>query len=201
MPIVDDRNIGTRGAKGLGLFVPPRALLMAGIAALGLAACSDVAEIAGVENSGAAAVGACPDVSVLAEASEVYEMRGTPAPENVALHGVIGNFTGECSYRESDVEVEISLIVGGERGPALDATSASTDYFVAVVGPDGRILNKRVFDVAFDFSDSDQAATEQSLFQRIPLPNGRFSGPEYQVLLGFQLDPSELAYNRTLVSR
>jgi hypothetical protein len=195
-----DRNIGAAVEKGPARVVPPRAArLCAALAATALlAGCSDGPDLFGetVENPGI-----CPDVSVLADAAEVFEMGGPAAPENVTVHGVIGDFQGGCDYSENAVEVSLSLVVGGERGPALSGDSATTDYFVAVVDPDGQILNKRIFDVTFDFSEGARTASEQQLYQRIPLPNGPFSGPNYQVLLGFQLSEAELAYNRSLAGQ
>jgi hypothetical protein len=69
-------------------------------------------------------------------------------------------------------------------------------YFVAVIDRQQAILTKRDFVIDLDFpaAQSRLEITEQ-LEEVIPLPK-EASGADYGIVIGFELTPEELQYNR-----
>lgn len=141
----------------------------------------------------------CPEVSVLREASEVTQFRpgGGRDLTDVVARAVIADYSGECDYVDDParVEMEMALALVGERGPAASGPT-TVDYFVSVIDPQGRILNKRVFSAELAFeSGAARGGSIQQLRQVIPLPS-LIEGEAYGVIVGFQLTPEQLRFNR-----
>lgn len=198
MTDVQDRNIGLFGKK------PARIMMCGLLAAIGLllAACGgrgDEAEEVVVFESPPAPPTGCPNVSVLAGTETVTQFGagGATTPSNVTARGLIGDFAGECTYSENAVVVALDLPIIGAVGPAGSGT-AVYEYFVAVLGPTNRLLGKEVFVAAVNFDETGSGTILEELEQVIPLPNGAASGNRYSILVGFQLTPQQLRYNRSL---
>ena len=84
-----------------------------------------------------------------------------------------------------------------QRGPADRSRAAEFDYFVAVADPQRNILAKEVFRVQFKFAPNEQrVGTVEEIEPRIPL-KARADGVDYQIIVGFQLTPEEIEWNRT----
>lgn len=191
-------NIGSSGRKSA------RITRYGLLAALGLvlAACGgrgEETEQQVVFESPPAPPTGCPNVSVLAGAESVTQFGpgGGTSPSNVTARGLIGDFEGECTYSENSVVVELDLPIIGATGPAGGA-AAAYEYFVAVLSPTNRVLGKEVFVTTVDFGDTGNGAVLEELEQVIPLPNGAATGNRYSILVGFQLTPQQLQYNRAL---
>ncbi|NBC34458.1 MAG: hypothetical protein GVY13_17420 [Alphaproteobacteria bacterium] len=140
----------------------------------------------------------CPRVSILSDAAQMVVFRPGPGRDltDVALRGVIAGFDGGCEYFDGYVQVAMRLSLAAEQGPAATGDTAGFDYFIAIADPEGRVLSKEVFDTEVRFPPGgDQGGTVETLDYRIPLEEpaaGRF----YRVLVGFQLTPAQLEYNR-----
>lgn len=69
-------------------------------------------------------------------------------------------------------------------------------YFVAMADSSGKILGKRIFVVGFNFKpDTPVAKTTDNITARLPLSNPQL-GNIYTVIVGFQLNQSQLDFNR-----
>lgn len=197
MTNAQDRNIGLFGKM-------PARIAMCGFLAvvgLALAACGgggETEEVVVFESAPAPPTG-CPNVSVLADTESVTQFRAGAgsSPSNVTARGLIGDFVGECTYSANAVVVALDLPIIGTIGPA-GSGEAAYEYFVAVLGPTNRLLGKEVFVAAVDFDDTGSATIVEELEQVIPLPNGAASGSRYSILVGFQLTPQQLQFNRSL---
>jgi len=67
---------------------------------------------------------------------------------------------------------------------------------VAVINPEGKILNKRVFDSEIVFQErSGFGRALEELQLTIPLEEP-ILGPAHRILVGFQLTREQLEYNR-----
>jgi hypothetical protein len=142
----------------------------------------------------------CPRVAIVADAAEVVEFRPGPGRDltDVVARGVMGELGGACEYdsEAGTVTVEVQLPIVGERGPAATGDDAAFRYFVAVADPARTILAKEVFDTSVAFEEGQtRAGTVEELEQVIPIPSGA-AGAGYQVLIGFQLTPEQLDFNR-----
>ncbi|MCB9959550.1 MAG: hypothetical protein H6843_13190 [Rhodospirillaceae bacterium] len=135
----------------------------------------------------------CPDVSVVADVSEIRRYAGAVRdPSQLVAELSVGNFTGGCSYDEGSVRVILQVDFDAVRGPRYTGEPVAFEYFVAIVDQSERILAKEVFATAVEIeSDAAVGRVTEELVQTIPLER-RALGPTYQVLLGFQVSEAEL---------
>ena len=162
------------------------------LAALALGGCSSVL------SDGSKPALACPKVGIVRDANKVTLFRpgnGQNATD-VMARGLIADYTGTCTYDDSGVAIDVSLVLVAERGPAMTGAQAPFTYFVAVSTPDGTIVSKQAFPTTVDFpANGPRAGSREDLQPRIPLPKGQ-DARAYQILVGFQLSPDQLDYNR-----
>ena len=179
----------------------PRAAarLLAVAAVLALSACGGDDELADpptesqIEVITRDEVFTCPDVSVVADVSEIRRYAGEVRdPTQLVADLSVGNFTGGCDYDEDSVRVVLQVDFDAVRGPRYAGEAVPFEYFVAIVDPSERILAKEVFSTEVEIdSDSAVGRVTEELVQTIPLER-RAIGPTYQVLLGFQVSEAEL---------
>lgn len=147
---------------------------------------------------------ACPRVGIVRELSEVVQFRPGQGrePSDVISHGVLSDYSGNCEYGSDGVTVNVNLTLLSDRGPALAGSQAQYRYFVAVVPPGTETpTSKQHFDTAVDFAAGQaHAGNREELVQTIPLPKD-VNAKEWRVLIGFQLTPDELAFNRAALAR
>lgn len=163
------------------------------VAVAALAACAGPTEPGPGEPAG------CPEVGILADASRAFYLAtpNQPAPEQVIATARIDDFSGDCDYGDAAVAVDMDLTFQVRTGPAFDGSPLPVDYFVAVVDPQGRILNKEVFRIAAEIpADALGLVLEESLALTVPLPAGPASGSAYELVIGLQLTPAQLQINR-----
>ena len=88
------------------------------------------------------------------------------------------------------------MTLSAERGPALQTSQFSFDYFVTILTPDGAVSAKEVFRTPVGFpSGVFRAGALESLTQTIPLESGA-DARGYSILIGFQLTEDQVEYNR-----
>ena len=143
------------------------------------------------------AVFGCPDVSILRDAAQRVTFAGGGRDlTNIVAEVEISDFNGECGYRETDVVVELTVEFLAIAGPQMTGDAVSFPYFVAILDPEDRVLAKQVFQASATIEEGDAGGVvREDLQQVIPLDRTA-AGPAYQILLGFQLTPEELEYNR-----
>ena len=140
---------------------------------------------------------ACPKVGILRDANQVTLYRpGGKGAADVQARAQIVDYLGNCTYDETGVTVDVSLILVAERGPALTGTSVPLSYFAAVIDPAGNIPTRQRFDTSIDFTgNGPRAGSREDLQPHIPLPKAK-DARDYQVLVGFQLTQAQLDANR-----
>ncbi|MEI6558140.1 MAG: hypothetical protein WCO00_07005 [Rhodospirillaceae bacterium] len=151
----------------------------------------------GKKLSGAGLDLACPKVGILRDANQVTLYRpGGSAAADVQARAQIVDYAGNCTYDETGVTVDVSLILVAERGPALVGASVPLSYFAAVIDPAGTPVTRQQFDTTVDFTGNvPRAGSREDLQPHIPLPKA-MDARNYQVLVGFQLTGSQLEANR-----
>ncbi|HYE00719.1 MAG TPA: hypothetical protein VEH84_15160 [Alphaproteobacteria bacterium] len=191
-------SLSLRLAKGAGL-----------AAMLALAACSgnseDQPEPPPIDKD---YVPPCPQVQILRDASGLTLANGAAAdPNAVVARAGFGAFTGSCVYdtdrEEPSVEVEVDVTLVAERGPAGgNRPEITVPYFVAVLGADQTVIAKQDFTATLEFDAAGRAAVTEQLEQIIQLgPNNLAAGPGYQIMIGYQLTPEQLEFNRRNLAR
>ncbi|HVY83524.1 MAG TPA: Tat pathway signal sequence domain protein [Caulobacterales bacterium] len=146
-------------------------------------------------------VGPCPLMGVLYDASRVVEFA---APDQERYANI--NFTGEmegvhglCRYIESDpITMSISIDMSFGRGPAATSEHKVYRYWVAVARRDRAPIEKQYFDVDIAFRPGQSVVNHTEEINHIVIPRAQAdtSGENFEVLVGFDLSPQQLAFNR-----
>lgn len=161
------------------------------VAALGLSACSSLDTRQNV--------GPCPVAASLYEASRLVEVGEVERHENVAFTGSIEGVRSFCRYVDKNpitMELEIDFALG--RGPQAEGDSKTYQYFVAVTRRDRLVIAKETFPLQVDFRRGAQVVrvTEKVGGIVIPRATETVSGTNFEVIVGFELTPDQLAFNR-----
>jgi hypothetical protein len=141
---------------------------------------------------------ACPGGYVPSDASKVTRFRDGPGRDltDIVNEGQIQDILIQCQYRKNIVDIDLQIAVLAARGPADRSRVAEFQYFVAIVDPQQNILAKEPFSVRFEFNDNrTQLGKIEEISPRLPLPDPS-KADTYRVVVGFQLTPDELAWNR-----
>lgn len=170
-----------------------RTAFLAGAAALALAACT-------ANEDRQAAV--CPRAGILPDANTLVLFRDGPGRDltDVLAQAQIVDVAVGCQYaagrRGPGVTLDLQVAIAAERGPADRSRRAALPYFVAILDGDQNIVAKEYFEARFEFPDNrTRVGRVDELEPVIPL-RSNFDGPSYRVMVGFQLNPDQLAWNR-----
>ena len=159
---------------------------------------SGISPAAGGSSSG------CPDVRIVQDLNQVHQFidGGAPAPAEAVSSVRMTSVQNSCKISNNNMAVDMTLAFEGSIGPkgrnnASDKPSFAYPYFVAITNNQGSIIAKEVFAVtmAYDGKQTSKSSTEQ-IRQMIPMSGS--DQKNYKVLIGFQLNDQELAFNRTL---
>jgi hypothetical protein len=168
-------------------------LLLLAAAGLALAACT-------AQEDRQSAI--CPRAGILPDANVMVLFRDGPGRDltDVIAQAQIVDVAVACEYsaarRPPGVTLDLQVAVAAERGPADRARRATLPYFVAILDGDQNIVAKEYFEARFEFPDNRTRVGRVDEFEpRIPL-RSNFDGPSYRVMVGFQLTPDQLAWNR-----
>jgi len=141
----------------------------------------------------------CPRVAVLADAADLsrYRPGGGQDLTDLIADGRIAGFQGDCQREDKEhVRASLSVDLAVQRGPAAPSRRIDVSYFVAVREGE-RILDKQIYPLRVDFPENRDTVRvtgpEASLLVAVSKEK---SAAAYDVLIGFQLTPEELALNR-----
>lgn len=144
--------------------------------------------------------GPCPLIGVLYESSRLVEFRA-PGERlaNVGFTGEINGVRGLCAYsgaKPIDVNLEIEMSFG--RGPMATEETRTYRYWVAVTRTNVGPITKEYFDVQVKFPRGASVVRHTEQIKRISIPraNADVAGTAFEVLVGFELTPEQLAFNR-----
>ncbi len=141
----------------------------------------------------------CPKVFLTENTSHLTRFRPGKGRDitDIAFQADMPGYTGSCSYDEKKLTVDLNVAFDVRRGPADQTRKVAFQYFVAIPKLFPSPTGKRIFDVGFAFQPN-QGRTRFNDEIEIDLPLAKQTdGPSYEIYLGFQLTPEELAYNRT----
>ncbi len=141
----------------------------------------------------------CPRVGVLYDAARLTDFApgGPKTVENVAYDAEINDPIIECEYDEDVVTADIKFSLDILRGPKGISGQREFKYFVAVTELNQSVLEKNVYKFRVDFSDDERRSIEEREAKNIKINFSRLGrGDLYEILVGWDLTPEELAYNR-----
>jgi hypothetical protein len=139
----------------------------------------------------------CPHASVVPDLGQLTRFQGTDTRFNDQTYkaSLVG-LGGSCTFTETSVSVNATVKILAERGPAGGDGTQDFPYFVAIQGPDGDIVAKTNFSAPLDFAHGqNRSGSAETLNEVIPLASPD-KAVGYRILIGFQLSPTERAYNQ-----
>lgn len=145
-------------------------------------------------------VGPCPAAGALYDAARLVEIKGEERQDNVGFTGSIEGVRAFCRYvgkNPIDMEIDVDFAFG--RGPKAGADQRSYRYFVTVTRRDRAVLAKEWFtvDARFPRGATEARQTEKISGIKIPRVAESVSGRNFEVLVGFDLTPEQLEFNRS----
>lgn len=147
----------------------------------------------------------CPAVEVLPDTKSITyfdDPEGKPSGTMVARASLV-DIKGGCDYTKDGVVVDVDMIMQGrisdkgryEGRKDLEAFM-TFPYFVAVMDPAGKMIDKKIMATAMRFKPQvDDLDHAEKITQTIPMDDIT-KGPQYTITLGFQLNRAQLEYNR-----
>jgi hypothetical protein len=145
-------------------------------------------------------VGPCPLMGVLYDASRVVEFKNNEeAFANVGFTGEMRNVSGLCRYvGDKPITMNLTIDMALGRGPAATGDKHTYRYWVAVARRDVAPIFKQYYEVDVDFPGSADRVDVRQEVKTITIPraNPDTSGVNFEILVGFDLTPEQLAFNR-----
>ncbi len=146
-------------------------------------------------------VGPCPLMGVLYDNARLVDFA---APDNERYANI--EFTGEmqgvrglCRYVEADpITMSIDIEMAFGRGPAATSDRQTYRYWVAVTRRGIAPIEKAYFDVDVRFPRGEAVVRHTESIERIVIPRATpdLSGENFEILVGFELTPEQLQFNR-----
>lgn len=145
--------------------------------------------------------GPCPLMGVLYDSSRLVKFNEPNSQRyaNIEYTGEMQGVNGLCRYVEADpirMNLEIQMAFG--RGPAATSDRQTYRYWVAVARRGRAPIEKAYFDVEVRFRRGESVVTRTEQIEEIVIPraNEEISGENFEILVGFELTPDQLAFNR-----
>ena len=144
--------------------------------------------------------GPCPYVKVLYDAARYVELKDKrEAAAAVGYTGEIQGLSSSCQYKgEEPIRVEMEVLFGLGKGPQAPASSKTYRYWVAVTDRNQEVIAKEYFNLPVTFpAGADRALVTDKVYGiSIPRARATVSGSNFEVLVGFDVTPEMVAFNR-----
>ncbi len=144
----------------------------------------------------------CPRVGVLLDAARVTEFSGigNETREDVAYDIEISDANLTCKYDDDVIKANVEFTAEMWAGPKAPQEETNFRYFVAVTELNTSVVTKEYFSINADFSKTIRSKKRQEIEDiRINYEKlGR--GDLYEILIGWDLTPGQLKYNREVSS-
>lgn len=139
----------------------------------------------------------CPQAAIVRDLAQVADFAREEIADQRSLvaAGKIGRVESRCNFDKNTIEVEIEAQMLARRGPQLGGDRVEFPYFAAILNDKDQPVAKQNMSARFRFDSDGRAEITEKLRVAIPEPASA-SGAYWRVLLGFQLSPEQLAFNR-----
>jgi hypothetical protein len=146
-------------------------------------------------------VGPCPLMGVLYDNSRMVDFAASDNQRyaNIEYTGEMQGVRGLCRYLDADpirMAIEVDMAFG--RGPASTNRRQTYRYWVAVTRRGVAPLAKEYFDIEVEFPRDELVVTRTERIENIVIPRAtpEISGDNFEILVGFELTPEQLQFNR-----
>jgi len=181
---------------------------------MNLAARASVAARAGFVLTVAALLSACGSSSNPNAGNPCPRLIPAPGADSIVMFGpgghdrkdvIIGgkfySATATCTREPVGVAVNTEIELYAERANLL-VKNTVFPYFIALVDPQERVLVQDSYQVPIEFNpgESYRRTYAEKITIHLPVRN-RAAAANYAVIIGFQLTPDQIAFNRARVAR
>jgi hypothetical protein len=145
--------------------------------------------------------GPCPLMGVLYDSSRLVEFAQPNLQRyaNIEFTGEMENVRGLCRYVEADpITMSLDIDMAFGRGPAATSDRQTYRYWIAVTRRGRAPIEKAYFDVDVRWPRDSAVVTRTEHIDRIVIPRATAdtSGENFEILVGFELTPEQVAFNR-----
>jgi len=145
----------------------------------------------------------CPQVEIVDDLSSLSDFQNPTKTISSQLISRVDLRQAEstCKLASKSAIIDLKLIFNGKLGEkgrkkSSDKPFFSYPFFIAVLSPGGKIMGKEIFAASMTYGAKEDKHTYfEKLRQIIPIKS-KSSANLYKILIGFQLTPDQLAYNR-----
>lgn len=145
----------------------------------------------------------CPTVEIVDDLSSISDFQdpNQQSENNLVSRVGINSAESTCKLSAKSAIVDLKIIFDGNLGPKgrkkqSDKPFFSYPFFVAVTTPSGKILAKEIFAASITYNENEEKHSYfENLRQIIPIKSKK-QARLYNVLIGFQVTPDQLQYNR-----
>ena len=142
----------------------------------------------------------CPGVGILGGTENLTSFSGAGNDiTDIALTAELERVVSRCEYDIDDGIIYVDLAVRGiaEIGPAATSREVTVPMFIALTEINSRVLRKDTFLLPLTFEGNQRTTSFIHTIEETKVPYvARIDGSAYEILVGFQLTPEELAYNK-----
>lgn len=177
-------------------------VFLVGLLALGglspLSGCTTAKEIARIGSAPEKNPGPCPEAFALYEAARLVEFKGSETFANVGYTGEIEKVRSLCRYFDDrPIVADLTMDISFGRGPAASGSTATFQYFVAVTRKNIEVIEKKVFPITVTFPEGVDVVEVSEAIGEIVIPraNENTSGANFEIIVGFELTPEQIAFN------
>ena len=149
----------------------------------------------------------CPQIQIVKDLGSLSDFTDDQRTfyENMIAQMDIKKRQSSCELATSSATVDLALLFTGTLGPKArqqksDKPFLTYPFFVAVTGPNGKIMAKEIFAVSMSFETGETTRTHTEYLRQIIPVRSKETAFQYQVLVGFQLSPEQLNYNRAALA-
>jgi hypothetical protein len=170
------------------------ALLAAGLA---LGGCDSLSKALGFSDDTALEIApTCPRVAVGDDVGYVARYDGKGSSKQNLLYAVKMDVpNGICFLNEDSIDVEMSVPIRVQRGPAMEEREVNFEYWVAVARSDKTILARESYQAGAELKLDEVGQIIDEFDQTIPIKPGE-NGNNFVIIVGLELTQEELDYNR-----
>jgi hypothetical protein len=144
--------------------------------------------------------GPCPYVKILYDAGRYVEFKDAKVASGAVQYtGELQGLSSGCAYKTNDpIHVAIELLFGFGRGPSAEGSSKTYRYWVAVTDRNTDVLAKQYFDITAKFPPGQDRVMMTDHINGITIPraDSNVSGSNFEVLVGFDVTPDMVDFNR-----
>lgn len=145
----------------------------------------------------------CPQVEIVDDLSSLsdFESPKTQNKENLISRVDLRSAESSCKLASKSAVVDLKLFFNGQLGAKgrikpSDKPFFSYPFFVAVTAPSGKIMAKEIFAASLTYAANEDAHVYNEVLRQIIPINSKSEASRYKILIGFQVTPDQLAYNR-----